>query len=173
MAALASILRRIEALESACPAEHNEVEEAETEAQIAGRFAAYELKAEAYAGLSIPEKIAEKRRELAETIDEWKARDPNAFCLNTELIHTLRRRQLEIDVEELEGASNVEALRTQAHEEFRFRGRPQPAPINAERASVVATVDSREERDAAVPVDPAVVDRFLGFRPTRDPYIEP
>ncbi|HEV7611424.1 MAG TPA: hypothetical protein VGO37_06085 [Steroidobacteraceae bacterium] len=135
-------LERIEQARAARKRPRNPRAEADMEACIRARFAGCELRAEAYAGLSVPEKIAEKRLELAETIADWAARDPSAFGVNTELVHTLRRRQLELDIEELEGASadTVESARTAANEAFRFRGRPQPEPAIIERNTVVATI---------------------------------
>ena len=169
---LASILRRIEALEDACPTERSEFEEAEIHAQIQARFAAHSLELEAYAGLSVPEKITEKRRQLAERIADWEARDPDAFGVNTNtLMHTLRCRLIEIDIEALENPSlDIEAARAQAHEDFRFRGRPQPATPIIERSTVVATIGVPIP-DYRGPTRPKpTFDKLEGYR--SDPRVE-
>jgi hypothetical protein len=174
MAALASILRRIEALENSCPEPRSD--EAEIEARILERFDASQRKATAYAALSVADKIAEKKRALAETVAAWEGRDRDAFCVNTELMHTLRCRSLALDIEELEGASadHIDAARTQANEDFRYRGRRPAESISTvvERSRIVQPV-AVSESELPTPIEHPFVDRLADYRGGRETFLEP
>ena len=137
MSSIDSRLERVEQARAARKRPRNARSEAEVEARISSIIFAHELSREAYAALSVAEKIVEKQREIAE-LGEWV--EPPGFCVNSALMHGLRRRMLEIDIELLENPDQtIEAIRRQADEAFRFRGKPQPAPVIIDRP-VVATV---------------------------------
>jgi hypothetical protein len=100
---------------------------------------------------------------LAETIADWEGRDRNAFCVNSDLMHTLRCRSLEIDIEELEGAPNIEAARTQTHQDFRFRGRRPAESTVVERPKSILQPGS-EPSELPTPIDHPFVDRLAPYR---------
>jgi hypothetical protein len=187
-----SIDSRLDRIEQARKA-RKRPRDARSEAQLVAarqaRWAEYLREKAAYEALSVADKIAHKRQELAEKIAAWEGRDRNAFCVNTDEMHGLRCRHIEIEIMALEGAAAdiIETARTQANEDYRYRGRQTadstilertrsvlpaqafvPAPPPTEAAMEAAPV--RSPRKSVITIGK---DKFEGFRPERDPFIEP
>ena len=91
------------------------------EAALMARLDALDAKRQAYAAMSVAEKIASKTRELQE-LGEWAV--PTGFCVNTAHWHGLSRRMLELDIMSLEGtaADVIEIERLRANAALRYSG---------------------------------------------------
>ena len=152
MAGLAGLLKRIEALEDARPVKYVEPDYEGMWQRYEAFRAAHKLKMEAYEALTVPEKIVEKRRELAEKVAEWEGRDRNALCVNSEHWQRYGCRLIEIDIEALENPGKcMKAAIEEAIRDLRYQGRPPREQVPIERPSVVATVEAQGDQEHRPP----------------------
>jgi len=120
----------------------------------------------AYRAMSVPDKLAYKKRELAELMAELAAYDQR----NPLGWRTLRCRHLEIDIEELEGMPEeyIKPARWEADEYFRTRGHPRlNVPIEPRPPPAVSSADASQPIDDELP-PPRQLERGIILEPAPD-----
>jgi hypothetical protein len=123
------------------------------EAALMARLDALDAKRQAYAAMSVAEKIASKTRELQE-LGEWAV--PTGFCVNTAHWHGLSRRMLELDIMSLEGtaADIIESERLRANAALRYSGNAEK--VDAEVSSYITQRQAEHEAESLEPLlDPS------------------